>query len=63
MKRLVAAHGGLLGVSSRPGEGATFWVTFPTSPPTGDTAPADPGPGDPAPVEVAADGRGQPGSA
>ncbi len=63
VKRLVVAHGGLLGVSSRPGEGATFWVTFPTSPPTGDTAPADPGPGDPAPVEVAADGRGQPGSA
>lgn len=29
VKRLVLAHGGLLGVSSRPGEGATFWVTFP----------------------------------
>lgn len=29
VKRLVVAHGGLLGVSSRPGEGATFWVTFP----------------------------------
>ena len=29
VKRLVTAHGGLLGVSSRPGEGATFWVTFP----------------------------------
>ena len=35
VKRLVAAHGGLLGVSSRPGEGATFWVTFPTRPPDG----------------------------
>ncbi len=29
VKRLVSAHGGLLGVSSRAGEGATFWVTFP----------------------------------
>ena len=29
VKRLVTAHGGTLGVSSRPGEGATFWVTFP----------------------------------
>jgi signal transduction histidine kinase len=33
VKRLVLAHGGLLGVSSRPGEGATFWVTFPSSVP------------------------------
>jgi two-component system OmpR family sensor kinase len=29
VKRLVTAHSGTLGVSSRPGEGATFWVTFP----------------------------------
>jgi len=29
VKRLVTAHEGTLGVSSRPGEGATFWVTFP----------------------------------
>lgn len=29
VKRLVTAHGGSLGVSSRAGEGATFWVTFP----------------------------------
>jgi two-component system OmpR family sensor kinase len=29
VKRLVTAHGGSLGVSSRLGEGATFWVTFP----------------------------------
>jgi len=29
VKRLVTAHDGLLGVSSRAGEGATFWVTFP----------------------------------
>jgi signal transduction histidine kinase len=33
VKRMVLAHGGLLGVSSRPGEGATFWVTFPATPP------------------------------
>ena len=33
VKRLVLAHGGLLGVSSRPGDGATFWVTFPRTPP------------------------------
>ncbi len=30
VKRLVAAHDGTLGVSSRVGEGATFWVTFPS---------------------------------
>ena len=29
VRRLVTAHGGLVGVSSRPGEGATFWATFP----------------------------------
>ncbi|MCW2613742.1 MAG: phoR [Frankiales bacterium] len=39
VKRLVLAHGGLLGVSSRPGEGATFWVTFPSAVP--DDAPAE----------------------
>lgn len=33
VRRLVVAHGGLLGVSSRLGEGATFWVTFPSAPP------------------------------
>jgi signal transduction histidine kinase len=31
VKRLVVAHDGTLGVSSRLDEGATFWVTFPTS--------------------------------
>ena len=34
VKRLVSAHGGTLGVSSRRGEGATFWVTFPTEVPS-----------------------------
>ena len=29
VQRLVTAHGGAVGVSSRLGEGATFWVTFP----------------------------------
>ena len=29
VKRMVTAHGGAVGVSSRLGEGATFWVTFP----------------------------------
>ena len=33
VKRLVTAHGGTLGVSSRLGEGATFWVTFPSEAP------------------------------
>ena len=33
VKRLVTAHGGSLGVSSRPGDGATFWVTFPVTAP------------------------------
>ena len=30
VKRLVAAHGGDVGVDSKSGAGATFWVTFPT---------------------------------
>ena len=40
VKRLVQAHGGLLGVSSRIGEGATFWVTFPVRLPDDAGAPA-----------------------
>lgn len=33
VKRLVAAHGGDVGVRSKPGAGATFWVTFPAEVP------------------------------
>jgi len=29
VKRLVEAHGGTAGLSSRPGEGCTFWFTLP----------------------------------
>ena len=29
VKRLVAAHGGAVGMRSQAGAGATFWVTFP----------------------------------
>jgi signal transduction histidine kinase len=29
VKRLVVAHGGDVGVESKPGDGANFWVTFP----------------------------------
>jgi signal transduction histidine kinase len=33
VKRLVAAHGGEVGVHSQLGSGATFWVSLPTEPP------------------------------
>ena len=42
VKRLVTAHDGLLGVSSRAGEGATFWVTFPAAVLPSATSPAVP---------------------
>jgi signal transduction histidine kinase len=29
VRRLVEGHGGTVGVSSRPGQGSTFWITFP----------------------------------
>ncbi|MDQ1404045.1 MAG: hypothetical protein QOG03_2361 [Actinomycetota bacterium] len=29
VKRLVTSHGGAVGVSSSPGQGSTFWLTFP----------------------------------
>ena len=32
VRKLTEAHGGRCGVRSRPGEGATFWVTFPANP-------------------------------
>lgn len=36
VRRLVELHGGVLGVASRPGEGTTFWVTFPCDAPATD---------------------------
>ncbi|MFL6241034.1 MAG: ATP-binding protein [Actinomycetes bacterium] len=35
VRRLVTLHGGVVGVSSRPEEGTTFWVTFPVAAPHG----------------------------
>ncbi|HYI45133.1 MAG TPA: sensor histidine kinase, partial [Actinomycetota bacterium] len=32
VKRVAEAHGGAVGLASRPGQGCTFWVTFPLSP-------------------------------
>lgn len=32
VKRVAEAHGGAVGLASRPGQGCTFWVTFPLAP-------------------------------
>ncbi|MDQ3573642.1 MAG: HAMP domain-containing histidine kinase [Actinomycetota bacterium] len=37
-RRLADLQGGTVGVSSRPGQGSTFWATFPLQPVTGTTA-------------------------
>ncbi|MGH2557374.1 MAG: ATP-binding protein, partial [Actinomycetota bacterium] len=29
VKRVAEAHGGAVGVASSPGQGSTFWITFP----------------------------------
>jgi signal transduction histidine kinase len=34
VKRLVEAHGGIVGLRSRPGEGAVFWFELPLAPST-----------------------------
>jgi signal transduction histidine kinase len=53
VRRLVELHNGVLGVTSRPDEGTTFWVTFPQAIPPTETS------GDPAddvpPTEIPAD--------
>jgi signal transduction histidine kinase len=43
VRRLVGLHDGVAGVSSRPNEGTTFWVTFPRVVPTQPTVSAQPG--------------------
>ncbi|GAC1443479.1 MAG: hypothetical protein NVSMB55_17120 [Mycobacteriales bacterium] len=40
VKRLVTAHGGTVGVRSQLGDGATFWVTFPSTVPASVLPPA-----------------------
>ena len=31
-RKIVEAHGGRIGATSKPGEGATFWLTLPLAP-------------------------------
>jgi signal transduction histidine kinase len=38
VRRLVELQNGVVGVTSRPDEGTTFWVTFPQAPPTVDAS-------------------------
>jgi signal transduction histidine kinase len=38
VRRVAEAHGGGVGVASRPGQGATFWISFPINSPLRDEA-------------------------
>jgi GAF domain-containing protein len=66
VRRLVRAHGGAVGVDSTPGNGATFWATFPLTPPVAadaaDTADTEDGGGEAGGAVAGVAGAGQPGS-